>query len=127
MGTNENIIKPYRYPFGTGHHVSDFLEEEKHIRQNAGQGSDCPVPDCGDSGKGSGRPLRGVQGIGCSDQRHQLRSGWFKLCVWFTGRQHGCHRIRFCHTGPGQHCIPVCPGKSSLLYRNSGICGKMDW
>jgi hypothetical protein len=45
----------------------------------------------------------------------------------FTGRQHGCHRIRFCHTGPGQHCIPVCPGKSSLLYRNSGICGKMDW
>ena len=66
-------------------------------------------------------------GIGCSDQRHQLRSGRFKLCVRFTGRQYGCHRIRFCHTGPGQHCIPVCPGKSSLLYRNSGICGKMDW
>ena len=70
---------------------------------------------------------RYVVGIGCSDQRHQLRSGRFKLCVRFTGRQHGCHRIRFCHTGPGQHCIPVCPGKSSLLYRNSGICGKMDW
>lgn len=28
MGTNEDIIKPYRYPFGAGHHVSDFLEEE---------------------------------------------------------------------------------------------------
>ncbi|MDY4765097.1 hypothetical protein [Enterocloster clostridioformis] len=22
--------------FGAGHHVSDFLEEEKHIRQNVG-------------------------------------------------------------------------------------------
>ena len=31
MGTNEDIIKPYRYPFGAGHHVSDFLEEEKNI------------------------------------------------------------------------------------------------
>ncbi len=96
MGTNEDIIKPYRYPFlvlaimylifWKKKNISVKMLVKAVIAQFLIAVILVKVP--------AGRYVVS-RVVGCSDQRHQLRSGRFKLCVRFTGRQHGCHRIRF--------------------------------